>query len=228
MLTVLCSVPCVQPEFISFGPAATFAQPQVNIGMLTVDTPYEFRVYAGNDYGWSAAAVLPAAVAPTDPPQRPTGVRLLSFNQTSATIAWSMPAESPPATLYQVMLRQCRVRDGLDVCDEFQAYRMPGADAALEVPGQQVQLVGLTTNAVYQVAVLARNLNVAGYSYVPYPPALPLDTPPLNVCTRQRLCPSRQAQLTLSLHLAVSPSFSACSGTAKRNSISSKSSPGGP
>ena len=45
-----------------------------------------------------------AGIAPVDPPQVPIMVRQVSYNETSATIAWSMPASSPPASHYKVHL----------------------------------------------------------------------------------------------------------------------------
>jgi hypothetical protein len=42
-------------------------------------------------------------------------------------------------------------------------YRPPGASADLETAQQQLKLIGLQKYYVYDVAVLARNLNIAGY-----------------------------------------------------------------
>jgi hypothetical protein len=151
------------PDFISFGPGSTFQRPGVVIGLLQVAVPYEFRIFAGDDEGWSDYAFL-SDVSPTDPPVRPTGLRELSYNQTSVTIAWSTPPESPLPTLFQVHIRQCRRRQAQDVCDAFRPYRKPGAQSDLETPEQEVQLVGLVPRALYDVVVLARNFNIAGYT----------------------------------------------------------------
>ena len=62
---------------------------------------YEFKIYAGDEDGWSDAAAV-GPVAPVDPPERPILVRQLSFNQTSVTIAWSMVSSSPPASHFKV------------------------------------------------------------------------------------------------------------------------------
>jgi hypothetical protein len=43
-------------------------------------------------------------------------------------------------------------------------YRQPGADKDFETSQQEMKLVGLQKSYLYEVAVLARNLNVAGYS----------------------------------------------------------------
>jgi hypothetical protein len=148
----------------SFGPGAIFTLPSLVVGMLPVNVAYEFKIYAGNDEGWSGAALLSPGIAPVDPPQVPIMVRQISFNETSATIAWSMPSSSPPATLFKVSIRQCRTRDSTDVCDPFMFYRTPGATADLETKEQQLKLIGLQKEYIYDVAVLARNFNIKGYS----------------------------------------------------------------
>lgn len=41
---------------------------------------------------------------------------------------------------------------------------MASADEDLEIATRELQLVGLSRDYIYDIAVVARNLNVAGYS----------------------------------------------------------------
>ncbi len=150
--------------FQSYGPGATFMNTNLVVGLLPVNVPHEFKIYAGNEDGWSQAALLSPGVSATDPPQIPTNVRQVSYNETSVTLTWSMPSLSPPATGFKILIRQCRTRDATDLCDPFMTYRQPGADKDFETSQQEMKLVGLQKSYLYEVAVLARNLNVAGYS----------------------------------------------------------------